>query len=178
MLLARLGADLDMPNGTESRGSAAPVPAHLGNTQMVKLLAVVRADVHRRSPGGVLPLHAAAQCGRDATVRLLLALRSPLNAQTERGNTPLWSAAADNRSTTAAILLESKADVDLSNADGATPLFIASHEGSLRTARVLVEHRCSLNKPTNQGSWCTPLAMALQKNHHDVAAFLRERGAV
>ena len=175
MLLARLGADLDTPQPQDG-GSAAHVAAQLGHTQMVKLLAVLRADVHRRRPDGLIPLHDAAMKGRDAIVRLLLGLRSPVNAQAD-GQTPLWVTAFYNHSTTAAILLESKADVDLSESHGGTPLWIASQEGALQTARVLVEHRCSLNKPAYGDARATPLAKALQKNQHKVAAYLRKFGA-
>lgn len=174
-LLAELHADLDLPDRADG-ASGAHIAAQKGYTHMVKLLATLRADVHRRAPDGGIPLHDAAACGHDATVRLLLGLRSPVNAQNERGITPLWNAASYDRSTTAAILLESKADVDLGNANGATPLLVASQEGALRTVRVLLDHRCSTNKARHDG-W-SPLRSARVEGHHQIAALLKENGAI
>ena len=64
----------------------------------------------------------------------------------------------------------------MANKDGLTPLHLACHFGYLKCVEVFAGARFDLNAETTAG--VTPLQSALAAGHMDVAALLREKGAV
>ena len=60
--------------------------------------------------------------------------------------------------------------------DRSTPLGIAAREGDARLVKLLLENRANPN--TAGADWATPLAWAQRRGNDQVAAILREHGAV
>ena len=59
---------------------------------------------------------------------------------------------------------------------GFTPLHEAAANGDLEFVTLLLEHGANLDAKAADGK--TPLAFALSRKQNEMAAFLRERGAV
>jgi len=58
--------------------------------------------------------------------------------------------------------------------DGGTPLHLAALSGSKYIAELLLTHKADVNAKTKNGT--TPLHVALQYSHDDVAELLRQHG--
>jgi ankyrin repeat protein len=75
---------------------------------------------------------------------------------------------------TLALLLEAGADLRSPNAEGDTPLHTAAAASASRAAAFLIAHGAGVDK-VRHGR--TPLSLALERGHIDVARVLLERGA-
>ncbi|MFN0123711.1 MAG: ankyrin repeat domain-containing protein [Blastocatellia bacterium] len=150
--------------------------------QTARVRALVRQDpalVNAFAPDGFFPLGLAVFFGHRETVEALLAAGADVNAATRETMkvTPLHSAAAARQPAIARLLIAHGAKVNAGQAEnGFTPLHEAAANGDLEFAGLLLEHGAQINAKMTDGK--TPLALALTRGRQEMAAFLRERGAV
>jgi len=154
--------------------------AATGQTERVR--ALIKKDeslTNAFSPDGFMPLGLAVFFGHRETVEALLAAGAEVNTASRESMkvTPLHSAAAARQAAIARVLIAHGANVNAMQADsGFTPLHEAALNGDLEFARLLIEHGADVNAKMKDGK--TPLGFALEQNKSEMAAFLRERGAV
>ncbi len=154
--------------------------AATGQTERVRaLLKQDKALANRFGADGFAPLSLAVFFGQRETVEVLLAGGAEVNAASREAMkvTSLHSAAAARQLEIARVLLAHGANVNARQADsGFTPLHEAAANGDRELAKLLLEKGADLNAKMKDGK--TPLTFALSRSQPELAAFLRERGAV
>ena len=172
-LLHERGADLDLRN-TVDGGTPSGVAVQNDHTAAVRLLAGLRADVHKPSNDGMRPFHAAARKGHLDTANLLLQLRADVNAQADAGQTACWSAAFNGHDHIVRALITARAAFIAAN-DGTTPVYVAAQEGHERVIVTLARARASIDQERPSGT--TPIAAAAHYNLEVVVRLLAHLGA-
>ena len=187
------GADVDASNdyGSTPLTEAAVV----GNAKIVELLVEGGADVNAPGKDGQTPLMILARGSSVAAARVLLEHGADVDAREAwRDQTALIWAAAQNQPRMVKLLLEHGADPDarsepptwdrqvsgekrrLFRPFGAlTALLYAAREGCVECARALVEGGADIDLSGYRG--ITPVMMALDNFHFDLAAYLVDAGA-
>jgi len=146
----------------------------------------VNAHVALRFGGdGGTPLHQAAHCSPEM-VMFLLTKGAAVNVQGPDGQTPLFFAL--NRTDTTQLLLSKGADVNAMDKVGMTPLCKAAAAGNKKLVELLLAYGADVNpgsyyEPLNgvlsgryiMYTW-SPLRLALNGPHQDVAELLRQHG--
>jgi ankyrin repeat protein len=163
-----------------------------GHAAVVKLLLEAGADANAAMKGGETVLMLAARSGNLGAVNALLARGANLNARERLGQTALMWAAAEGHTVVVRTLIESGADLNATLDSGFTAFFFAVREGRLETARALLAVGIDVNKPMRrpQGAsrrgrggpgareqTTTPLALAVQNGHFELAIALVDAGA-
>jgi len=126
-------------------------------------------------------LYIAAQKGHHQVVELLLSMEGiRVNVGTDSGATPLLVACQNGHVEVVDLLLR-REDVDVNRSttckmtaanNGVTPLFAAATHGHDRVVEMLLDRGdIQVNKARIDG--CTPLAMALQRGHGEVAHLIK-----
>jgi uncharacterized protein len=134
------------------------------------------ADANASYPGdGRTPLIVAASAGATDGLALLLEAGADPNASTDRGWTALMVASRAGASTTVARLVAAGADVNAIDDVGWSALVSAAVNGDLACVRSLVEAGAELDVRTDDGD--SPLSVALDQEHREVADYLKEKGA-
>jgi uncharacterized protein len=191
--LVEAGADVNASNAY----GATPLTeaAVVGNVEVIELLVEGGADVNTPGKDGQTPLMVLARGSSVAAARVLLEHGADVNArETWRNQTALIWAAAQNQPGMVRLLLEHGADPDarsepptwdrqisgekrrLFRPFGAlTALLYAAREGCIECARALVEGGADVDLSGYRG--ITPVMMALDNFHFDLAAYLVEAGA-
>jgi ankyrin repeat protein len=191
--LVAAGVDVDAANdyGAYALGEAAV----RGATEPIAVLLDAGADANRVSAEGETPLMVVARTGNVASARLLVAAGADVNArELWGGQSALMWAAAQSQPAMIEFLLASGADPDARglerdwqrrilteprpkdmNRGGFTALLYAAREGCLECARELVEGGADIDLPDPER--VTPLALAINNQHFDLAAYLIEAGA-
>jgi ankyrin repeat protein len=135
--------------------------------------------VNAHAPDGFQPLGLAAFFGHADIVEFLLKEGAEVNSPSR--NTmrvmPLHSAIANQHSAIVRLLLDHGADVNATQADDFTPLHEAAQNGMLDVTQWLLDRGAAIN-PRLSSSGKTPLALAIEHQHVDVAELLKQRGAV
>lgn len=151
-----------------------------GQTERVR--ALIKRDAalaNAFSPDGFTPLGLAVFFGHRDTVEALLAAEAEVNVVSRESMkvTPLHSAAAARQVAIARLLIAHGANVNATQPESRfTPLHEAALNGDVEFAKLLLEHGAEINAKMKDGK--TPLAMALAGGQTEMAAFLRDRGAV
>ena len=148
-----------------------------GSAPMIELLLAAGADPNTALPEGETALMTAARNGNPRAVKLLLAHGADVNA-TERwkGQTALMWAAGDNNAEAAQALIDAGADIKARTKSGAfTPYLFAVRAGHVDAARVLLDAGVNVNEALPDGTGA--LVLAIINAHHQLAAFLLDRGA-
>jgi ankyrin repeat protein len=122
------------------------------------------------------PLFDAIAAGDKAAVEQALTHGAAVDDRARDQATPLISAALHNQPAIAELLLGKGADVMARNSGGFTPLHAAAFSGSLPIIKLLLEKGAVLEDAANKAG-VTPLMVAGEENHVDVAEFLIARGA-
>jgi len=164
-----------------------------GNADLVALLLGAGADANASLPGGETVLMTAARTGNLETVRALLAKGANPNAKERNEQTPLMWAAAEGHTAIVKALIASGADIRAALVSGFTPLFFAVREGHIDATRALLEAGIDVNetlhgpegpqKESNNASYkpvpkgTSPLLMAVQNGHYELAIALVDAGA-
>jgi len=177
-----------------------------GNADLVKSLLEAGADAKAALPGGETVLMTAARVGSLESVKALLARGANPNARERSNQTALMWAASEGHAAVVQALIDGGADIRAKLGSGFTPLFFAVREGQIEAARTLLKAGVNVNeaiqreedrattlaanrpttpatltinsasfKPVAKGT--SPLLMAVQNGHFELAIALVEAGA-
>jgi ankyrin repeat protein len=183
---------------TNEFGSAPLAEAvKLADARMVKMLLDAGADVEAPNPDGESALMLAVKTGELPIVEMLIKSGAKVNTVEQfHKQTPLMYAAAAPRNAgeMVKILLAKGADVkpralysdwpsqitsepraQYRPAGGLNALLYAARDGCFECVEELIAAGADVNVPTPEG--VTPLMMALDNDHNDVAKLLLDRGA-
>jgi uncharacterized protein len=171
--------------------------ADLADARMVKMLLDAGAEPEGANPDGQTALMLAIKTGETGVVDMLIKAGANVNTVEKFHNqTPLmWAAAAQkNAGAMVKMLLAKGADVkrralysdwpsqitsepraQYRPVGGLTALLYAARGGCYECVEALIGAGADVNLPTPEG--VTPLMLALDNDHNDVARFLLERGA-
>ena len=134
------------------------------------------------SPEGFTPLALAAHFGHLEVMRLLIERGADVNrVATHRiGVTPLHAALFGRQVEAARLLVERGANVTHARGGtglkraGWTPLHYAAGMGFSALVQPLLDRGADPSRPDEEGK--SPLDVAIEANHHDIAEVLRSRG--
>lgn len=133
---------------------------------------------HQPNPD-TTPLHRASEAGDLLTVKQMLTQGYSANTPDRDGKTPLhWVSIAE----VAQVLIEHGGDVNAVNHGGYRPLHSASRRGCLKLVRLLLNHgtlgTAGTEVNVTAGHYrLTPLHLAVDNGHEDVAKLLLANGA-
>jgi uncharacterized protein len=195
-LIERLiAAGVDVNATNEYGAHALSEAAVFGSTPIIKALLEAGAGADRRSAEGETALMVVARTGNVASAKLLVAAGADVNAVEQwGGQSALMWAAAQSQPGMVQFLLASGANPDMRGAErdwqrrilteprpkdmnrgGFTALLYAAREGCIDCARRLVEGGADIDLPDPER--VTPLALAINNLHFDLAVYLIEAGA-
>ena len=192
-LLVKAGANVNAVN----RFGVPPLAlaSTNGNAAIVKLLLDSGADANATMKGGETVLMMAARAGSVDAVKSLLVRGAKHDAREGHGQTALMWAAAEGHAAVVRALVEAGADINASLESGFTPFFFAVREGRLEAVRALLEKGIDVNAPiqrrerSGEGAnpnyilyrpiprGTTPLLLAIQNGHFELAIALVDAGA-
>ena len=141
-----------------------------GHDDIVQLLLKHSADVNAAHEYGWTPLHLASRTGNCTVARILLDGGAHVDPLNEFGWTPLHMASQKGHLEVVELLLNRKAQVNIQEADGETALHLAAYYGYLDVVKFLFGHGADLTR-NNEDK--TPLDLAMNEEHQDVAQLLR-----
>ncbi len=156
-----------------------------GNVRLTKLLLDKGTDPNSASAGGETVLMTASRTGRLEAVNALLAAGAEVDARERRGQTALMWAAAEGHADVVDALIKAGADFKKPLDSGFTPLCFAARNGRIAVVRRLLAEKVDVNeamtdarggrnKPVRNS---TPLILAMENGHFELAALLLEAGA-
>lgn len=128
------------------------------------------------SPDGFPPLGLAAHFGHADVVRYLLDKGASVNfAAAETGFTALTGAIAGGHRDIVRTLIAAGADVNHRYEEQEfSPLLAAAADGDPEVVRVLLDAGADMSARTKDGK--TPVSLAVERGHAEIADLLRERG--
>jgi uncharacterized protein len=135
--------------------------------------------INAYAPDGFQPLGLAAFFGHSDIVEFLLSREAQINSPSHNAMRvmPLHSAIANKRTQIVRLLLDHSADVNTTQADDFTPLHEAAQNGMLDVTLWLIDCGAQVN-PRLSSNGKTPLALANEGQHADVAKLLQQHGAI
>lgn len=165
-----------------------------GNAEVVRLLLEAGADANATVKGDETVLMMAARSGNVEAVKALLVRGASHNARERRGQTALMWAAAEGHAAVVRALVEAGADINVTLDSGFTPFFFAVREGHIDVVRALLAAGIDVKKPLQRrekapegpaavgssksaGRGTSPLLMAVQNGHFELAIALVDAGA-
>jgi ankyrin repeat protein len=151
-----------------------------GNGSLVRLLLDSGADANCELPGGETALMTASRTGKLTSVKLLLENGAKIDAQERKGQTALMWAAAEGHLDVVDALLKAGADRRVTLQSGFTAFFFAVREGRKEVAfRLLKEGEVvnDLMRPKRGGKLFSPLLLAIENGHFELADALLKAGA-
>ncbi|XP_046555449.1 LOW QUALITY PROTEIN: inversin-like [Haliotis rubra] len=149
-----------------------------GQTDVVQTLIDAGAKVDVVDQDGRSPLHWAALGGHAYICQTLIKFGVDPNIRDTTGRTPIQCAAYGGFVNCMSVLMEHKADPSTQDNEGMTSLHWACSMGHLDTVKLLVEHMAYVNHMEFTEDRYTPLDYALMGEHHDVAQYMIEQGAL
>uniref|UniRef100_K1PRS0 Inversin n=1 Tax=Magallana gigas TaxID=29159 RepID=K1PRS0_MAGGI len=150
----------------------------MGHTSVVQSLIDYGARVDVLDFDGRSPLHWAALGGHSYICQTLIKYGVDPNIRDYSGRTPLQCAAYGGFVNCMSVLIEHKADVNARDRDGMTALHWGCSKGHLDAVKLLIEYQAFPNHMEMTEDRYTPLDYALMGEHHDVAQYMLEQGAL
>lgn len=142
---------------------------------MFRAFTTVLATLLMAGAAAAGPLHDAARAG-DVSLVKQLATGSSIDERDGTGETPLLAAALAGQDEIVDLLLTLGADARLANDRGMSPLHAAAFAGDLEAVKRLQAAGADIGAADNKFG-VTPLIVAAEENHGDVATYLIEAGA-
>lgn len=168
-LLLNNGAKLEITGTTKSNddfiyGSPLHSAVKANAVECVTLLVAECSDINSVEPGGVSPLHSAAELGHIHPLRILLEYGVDPNLVTrDKKNTALHLAAEGGFSECISLLLSKGANADARNYKGQTALHLAARAQSVECVEILLNTgACDSNAVDNDMR--SPLHSAVGKS--------------
>ena len=116
---------------------------HVGNSEVVKVLISMGANVNAEANEGATPLHAT----EDAEiVNVLVSSGANIDAKLADGRTPLFFAIENEKNEAAIALVNKGADINLHAEIGLTPLEMAIYKGNIDILRIIIPRISDINK--------------------------------
>lgn len=177
LLLDGFGADVDAVDSV--RHTPLFRACDVGHTDIVQVLIENGARVDALDDEGRSPLHWAALNGHAFICQILIKYGIDPNVRDFSGRTPLHCAAYGGHVSCLSALAESGSDCNAQDNDGMCTLHWACSAGRLEAVRLLVDGFGAFPNQIEFGEErYTPLDCALVGEHHDVALYMVERGAL
>jgi ankyrin repeat protein len=161
-----------------------------GNSGVVKLLLEAGADANATLKGGESVLMLAARSGDVEAVKALLARGAKLDSRERLGQTALMWAAAEGHTAVVRALIDAGADLKATLDSGFQAFHFAVRGGHLDTVRAFLAARADVNAMIERsaragrgraggprGSSTSPLMLAVQNGHYELAIALVDAGA-
>ncbi len=182
-LLIRSGADVKAAN--HYGVTPLSIACTNGNAAIIGSLLEAGADVNAAQLGGETPLMTAAKTGRIEAVKLLIDHNANVNAKERSGQTAVMWAAAEGHAEVVEALIKAGADFKSPLKSGFNALFFAVREGRQAVVDVLLAAGADINSvmtPETKGprvprDGTSPLLLAVENGHFELAAHLLERAA-
>jgi ankyrin repeat protein len=175
ILLEQGGIDVNQPFDQGITPLHSAVINNQENIAAVLIQNGAKIDVQDASTKAT-PLHLAALYGRENIANLLIKKGADVNAVMKFGITPLLVASQFKHAQIVQLLLENKTNINHADDEGFTALHFVAQNGDPVIAEMLVEHKADLNL-LDKTHKSTPLAIANQNNHSDIAQMLQKHGA-
>lgn len=182
-LLLRAGANANALN----RYGIPPLALACTNASaaMTKLLLDAGADANAKLKGGETMLMLASRSGNVEVVKSLLARDARTEATERLGQTALMWAAAEGHTAVVRALIDAGADKNLTLPSGFNAFLFAVRGGHLETVRYLLSTGADVNAMARAerkggrpaGPILTPLTLAIQNGHYELAIALVDAGA-
>ncbi len=188
--LVQQGVELDVKdNNNETALHCAATNGHL---DMVAFLIEQGAEINAKKKDGWAPVHQAAYFGHFDVLSFLFKQGVEVNLRNGFGDTCLHAAIAQCHVDVAKFLVTHGADVNVRNDINQTPLHNGAFFGQLEAVKFLVklndavlEAGHPIDKPAKMTTdldtpdifWRTPIHIAIDSGHAEVAGFLAEHGA-
>ncbi|KAK7501506.1 hypothetical protein BaRGS_00007310 [Batillaria attramentaria] len=150
----------------------------MGHTDVVQVLIDCGARVDVLDEDGRSPLHWAALGGHAYICQILIKYGVDPNIRDHSGRSPLHCAAYGGYVNCMSALMEHQADPNTQDKEGMTCLHWACSKGHLDAVKLLVENNAFPNHMEFTEDRYTPLDYALMGEHHDVAQYMIEQGAL
>ncbi|XP_021351828.1 inversin-like isoform X2 [Mizuhopecten yessoensis] len=150
----------------------------MGHTDVVQTLIDFGARVDVLDQDGRSPLHWAALGGHAYICQTLIKYGVDPNIRDYNGRTPLQCAAYGGFVNCMSVLVEHKADINAQDLEGMTALHWACSKGHLDSVKLIIEYNAFPNHMEFTEDRYTPLDYALMGEHHDVAQYMIEVGAL
>lgn len=181
--LIAAGATVDATNDYEI--PPLYIACQNGNAEIVKRLLAAGADAKGTIPGGETCLMVAARTGVPQVVRSLLDHGADPDARQRNGQTAILWAAAEGNGEVVDLLIDAGADYKTPLASGFTPMTFAIREGKVDVVRRLLARAVDVNEPMRPEkraaggpqNGMSPLLMAVENGHFELAELLLEKGA-
>lgn len=178
LALKHLDAGVDV----DARGNAGVTPlwcaSHMGHIEVMHLLLERGAAINAQTDGGGTPLMAACVNWIVPSVQLLLSRGANLELRDQHGRDAMGCLFSSNNIHQPTLLelvqmlFDRGADV---NSSGGAPILQASRWGYADVVQLLLAHGADTTVKNYEDK--TPLTLALEKGHTEVAEILRQAGA-
>jgi len=164
------GADVNAGN-TYDELTAAELAMEANHIEVVKLLIAKGADI--------CALHFAIHMKDYAKAKSLIESGADVNKRKRRLEAPLHLAASSGQKDVAELLIAKGANINIQNSHDRTPLHLAVREDDRDMVELLVTKGADINAKSKFDGWVsgTPLDLAIDEGHIEIAEFLRKHGA-
>jgi ankyrin repeat protein len=178
-LLYQNGADIDVRDGYRDTPLRESCRAGDLDIQVVLWLLNHGADVNAHGHAGQAPIHGAVDSGHTQGFRMLIEHNADIHIRDDDGESPLHRAAKygdHDRVDMMQVLLDHGANPNTLDNSNSTPFHHLSRwRREVEGVPLLLKHGASIHAENDEGK--TPLQLALEDGHDDVAACLKEHGA-
>ena len=149
-----------------------------GDSEMVKMILKLGADVSPIDPSFWTPLHFAASKGHSMIVKYLLEAGAEVDAKNNVSYTPLHLGAKNGHLSIVKLLIQHGASLnpkDFRGKDMVTPLHLASKNGYFKIVKFQIKSGANANASVDNN--ITPLHLAALWGHSAIGEFLLQHGA-
>jgi len=165
--------------------TALCLAAEFGHDKMIQLLLAAGADPNLEPIQGETALMLAARCGSLKSVEHLLKEGAKIDTENEADQTALMYAAHEGHTEVVEFLIKKGAKIEQESSRGLTAFLYAIRGGHIAVVETFIEHGVNINKPVKTKgnkkfgvkSGTTPLMMAIQNAHYELALKLLDAGA-
>jgi ankyrin repeat protein len=146
-----------------------------GNVEIVKTLIAAKVRLNEKIQGGLTPVMAAVNMGKNEVLALLLKAGANGNLADDSNYTPLRTAVLKKNSEATKILIAAKVNLNAKGSYDRTALMDAAEKGDIKIVDLLLKAKANPNIKTKYGQ--TALTLARDKQQNAVVKMLVAAGA-